>query len=171
MMVIPVNTVRENKLIELFDQGSGGEPRPQLHLTPERVICGVHGPIFKPQWPKGYPQFVTMCLTALTHCDVLTTIDGDAASIEKLLDDGPMCCRLADQDPDFLLATFKQLDITIQRHTGEPLWRRAKCNRCRKYGAGCMYATHLHKGKRNGVPVQYDHLCLKCVTRLGVKGL
>lgn len=147
------------------------QPTPQLHLTPDKVICSLHGAMFKPQWPLGYPVFVMQALEGLKQCAVLDTIDGDAESIDTLLAARPLCCRLRDEDPELLLLIFNTVNELVSTHDpAAELWVRRKCGRCNRMGEGCKfelvppYSPH-GRGRRIQ---RFGHLCLRCAATGGV---
>ncbi len=101
---------------DLLNKLYGGDPKqyevlmdkpPQIELTPQRIICGRHGEIFKANWPVGYAWFVTIGMEALV-CDktfaalVKQAIEDTGVVKEEavnfLLKIKPLCCHLTPAD-------------------------------------------------------------------------
>lgn len=130
--------------------------KPSLEITPERVICSLHGEPFREQWPKGYSEMV---VAAIDHVLDSDGFRGDAKNlcaegVEKpgvremtaALDLLPVCCRLTS---DQLLKAYKAAKIG----------RTKRCKLCGKKREGTHFRT---------TTVEFRHVCFICVVgRLG----
>lgn len=108
-------------------------------------MCRLHGVVFKPKWPEGFPTFTIKAWERVMRQEGFAAqarAGEDAiATIEGLLDKKPLCCRLSQEDLREVL-------------TENPIAVDDICTVCGKMGMGAK------------VPLSGDrvipHVCFAC---------
>lgn len=153
----------------LYEQGAG---KPQIQLPPQRCMCGIHGAAFRPKWPMGYPVYVTKAMARLNECvEFLKGLDGTVQSVQDQLDVKPLCCVLADQDPDLLAHVFREVHELTKTDPQRHLFEQGKCVRCKRTDL-CVFSYEIHKpySPHGGTRLVAKHkrICVRCIARRNV---
>lgn len=126
------------------------ESKPSIMLEPGRVICKLHGQPFRANWPEGYVKFLLFAMNAVLGQEGFVALaGGNVETINALLDDRPLCCRMSPE---------KRLEAYAQSGIGHPGY----CRLCRQHRT----VVDVPIGQF-GLP---HAVCFRCFDRLEVQG-